>query len=464
MSHYELNTQLPNTCFRAYDIRGIVGEAFTPNNIYTIARGLSAIAKNKGIKKLVIARDGRLSGPELSRALAQGIRDGGCDVMDIGMVPTPVLYFATYYFNTGSGVMLTGSHNPSNYNGLKIMLEGKPFAGDAIQDLYAKIQKKQFSEGKGLYECVDISTDYIKRITDDVKIARPLHVVIDAGNGIAGNIAPQLYRALGCTVTELFCEVDGHFPNHHPDPSKAENLEDLVKKVQEIKADVGLAFDGDGDRVGIVTNTGESIPADKQLMLYAKDVLSRNPGAQIIFDVKCSRLLADVIKENHGIPVMWKTGHSLIKEKIKETGAPLAGEMSGHMFFKERWFGFDDGLYTGARFLEILSKQSSTAGELFDQFPKAISTPEINITMADEKKFAFVEQLIQQSKFDDATLITLDGLRVEFTDGWGLLRCSNTTPCLVLRFEATSEASLIRIKELFKTKMRAVDPSLDLVF
>jgi phosphomannomutase/phosphoglucomutase len=464
MTDYHINNNIPQNIFRAYDIRGVVGEGFTPDNIYTIGRAFASEALSRNISKIIIARDGRLSGPELSAALAQGLRDSGVDVIDIGAVPTPVLYFATHLFKTGSGVMLTGSHNPPNYNGLKMMLGGDAFAGEAIQDLYARIEEQQFHNGNGTLVETDISGDYIERIVSDVTLARPLKIVVDAGNGIAGELAPRLYKAMGCDVTELFCEIDGNFPNHHPDPSKEENLQDLKAKVQEVKVDVGLAFDGDGDRVGIVTNTGEAIAADRQLMLYAIDVLSRNPGADIIFDVKCSRLLVDVIEQHGGKPLMWKTGHSFIKQKIKQIGAPLAGEMSGHVFFKERWFGFDDGLYTGARFLEIISQGEKSVHDIFMALPNGVSTPEINVEMADDKKFIFVDSLIAQANFLDGNIIDIDGIRVEFADGWGLLRCSNTTPCLVLRFEANDEPALLRIQDLFKAEMLKVEPGLSLGF
>lgn len=462
--HYQLTQDIPTNIFRAYDIRGVVGEGFTENNIYTIARALGSEAVDRDIRKMVIARDGRLSGPSLIAALAKGLQDSGVDVINIGAVPTPVLYFATHFFATGSGVMLTGSHNPPDYNGLKIMLGGAPFAERAIQELVSRIQQQYFTEGYGTFEQTDISQEYIDRITGDITLARPLKIVVDAGNGIAGDLAPKLFRALGCEVIELFCEVDGTFPNHHPDPSKPENLADIISAVKKHKADIGLAFDGDGDRVGIVTNEGDSIAADRQLMLYAMDVLTEARGEPIIYDVKCSKLLADVITQHGGVPLMWKTGHSLIKQKMREIGAPLAGEMSGHVFFKHRWFGFDDGLYTGARCLEIVAKQDKTTAELFGALPNAMATPEINVTMADDKKFDFIEQLVKQASFSDAELITLDGLRVEYEDGWGLVRCSNTTPCLVLRFEADNDAALQRIKSEFKQQMLAVEPSLLLEF
>lgn len=466
MTSYQVSTTIPHNIFRAYDIRGVVGQGFTENNIYTIGLALGSEAVSRQIETIVVARDGRLSGPSLLAALTQGLREAGVNVIEVGAVPTPVLYFATHYFATGAGVMLTGSHNPPNYNGLKMMLSDAPVAEAAIQDLYARIEEQQFHQASelGAYEQVDITEAYIKRITSDVSLAKPLKIVVDAGNGISGELAPKLYRALGCEVIELFCDIDGNFPNHHPDPSQPENLRDIIAAVQEHQADLGLAFDGDGDRVGVVTNQGEAIAADRQLMLYAVDVLSRNPGAEIIFDVKCSKLLAKVIEQQGGKPLMWKTGHSLIKQKMRETGVPLAGEMSGHVFFKERWFGFDDGLYTGARCLEIIAQDERSSDAIFAALPKGISTPEINVPMADEKKFAFVEALIKKADFAEAKLVTLDGLRIEFADGWGLVRCSNTTPCLVLRFEADSDAALARIQADVKAAMLKVEPGLVLGF
>jgi phosphomannomutase/phosphoglucomutase len=461
---YQINTNIPQSIFRAYDIRGVVDETLTENNVYTIGRAIGSEAQQRDLQRIVIARDGRISGPTLSKALAQGLLDSGCDVIDIGAVPTPVLYFTTHFLATGSGVMLTGSHNPANYNGLKMMLGGDTLAEEAIQDLYKRINEEQLHDGAGKLTAIDVLPDYISRITADVVLQKPLKIVVDAGNGIAGKVAPQLYRELGCEVIELFCEVDGTFPNHHPDPSKEKNLRDLISKVKQEKADVGLAFDGDGDRLGVVTSDGVVVSADRQLMLYAIDVLKRVPGAPIIYDVKCTRLLAEVIRAHGGEPLMWKTGHSLIKAKMKEIPAPLAGEMSGHTFFKERWYGFDDGLYTGARLLEILSQTSKSSEHVFAALPNGISTPEINIDMDDDKKFAFVDRLKQNAIFIEGEVFTMDGIRVEFKDGWGLIRCSNTTPCLVLRFEADTDAALARIQKIFKQQMLLVEPSLAIEF
>lgn len=450
--------------FRAYDIRGVVDESLTPEVIYTIGLALGSEAQARGEQKIIVARDGRLSGPTLIQALTQGLRDSGCDVTDIGAVATPVLYFATHVLPSRSGVMLTGSHNPVNYNGLKMVLGGETLAEESIQALYQRIQQQNFSHGKGTLQTYDIVPEYIARIVQDIKLTRPLKVVADCGNGIAGNIVPQLLRALGCEVIELFCDVDGHFPNHHPDPSVPHNLEDLIAAVKQQQADIGLAFDGDGDRLGVVTNQGEIIWPDRQLMLYAIDILQRNPGATIIYDVKSTRHLDKLIKQHHGHPLMWKTGHSLVKAKLQETGALLAGEMSGHIFFKERWYGFDDALYTATRLLEILAKQTSDASTLFATLPDSINTPELKLPIADDRKFAFMETLSTQAKFDEENISTIDGLRVHFHDGWGLIRPSNTTPCLVLRFEADTLAGLTRIQEVFRTQLLAIDGSLALPF
>lgn len=461
---YQIQTSVDSSIFRAYDIRGIVGDTLTPDSVYTIGLALGSEAQARGEKKMITARDGRLSGPELIAALNRGLQDSGCDVIDIGAVPTPILYFATHILSTTSGVMLTGSHNPADYNGLKMVLGGETLADKAIAGLYQRIQAQQFMRGNGSLQKQDISAEYVTRITRDVKLKRPLKVIVDCGNGIAGTIAPQLLRALGCEVIELFCEVDGHFPNHHPDPSIPENLQDLMIAVKKQQADVGLAFDGDGDRVGVVTDRGEIIWPDRLLMLLAADVLSRNPSAMIIYDVKSSRYLADVIKQHTGQPLMWKTGHSLVKAKLRETGALLAGEMSGHVFFKERWYGFDDGIYTATRLLEILSGDSCTASEIFARFPDSINTPELKLPIADDRKFSFMENFSKRAKFDGATITTIDGLRADFAMGWGLIRPSNTSPYLILRFEADTQENLANIQAIFREQLLAMDNCLALPF
>jgi phosphomannomutase/phosphoglucomutase len=445
--------------FKAYDIRGIVDRTLTEEAAERIGRALATSGKSKGVTRFVVGRDGRLSGPRLSQALARGLNAGGADVVDIGVVATPMVYFATHLFATGSGVMVTGSHNPPEYNGLKMMLAGETLAAEAIQDLRRVVEAGRFSEGGGRYETADVSGPYLDRIASDVKLARPMTIAVDCGNGSPGAFAPRLYRRLGCEVIELFCEVDGNFPNHHPDPSKPENLKDLVSELAATSAEVGLAFDGDGDRLGVVTKNGKIIYPDRQLMLFAEEVLSRNPGAEIIFDVKCTRNLFPWIRKHGGKPLLWKTGHSLIKSKLRETGAPLAGEMSGHVFFKDRWYGFDDGMYAGARMLELLSRAENPTAVL-EGLPDSISTPELNMKMEREgDNHRLIEQLQKQAKFQGASeVITIDGLRVEYADGFGLMRASNTTPVLVLRFEADTQAALERIQGDFKRVLLEAKP------
>ncbi len=458
------SVMVPASIFRAYDIRGVVGQTLTAEIVYEIGRAIGSEAYARGSQSVIVARDGRLSGPDFVQALGNGLRDSGRDVIDIGCVPTPVLYYATHYLSTNSGVMVTGSHNPADYNGFKIVLRGETLAEAAIQGLRQRIETGDLTTGHGSYRTIDIVSDYIERITSDIRLTRPLRVVVDCGNGVAGEIAPRLLRTLGCEVTELYCEIDGHFPNHHPDPSHPENLADLIETVRQQRADIGLAFDGDGDRLGVVTVEGKIIWADRQMMLYARDVLSRNPGAEIIFDIKCSTHLARVIREAGGTPLMWKTGHSLVKAKMKETGAPLAGEMSGHIFFKERWFGFDDGLYTAARLLEILSHDSRPPAEVFAELPDAVSTPELNIRLQEGEQQPFVARLRELASFPGAQLTTIDGLRADFPDGWGLVRASNTTPSLVLRFEADTPEALKRIQEQFRSLLLAVKSDVALPF
>ncbi len=439
--------------FKAYDIRGIVGQTLTADSAEQIGRAIAARAARQGLKQIAVGRDGRLSGPELAAALMRGLTAGGLDVADVGMVATPILYFAAVRHCGGSGVMITGSHNPPDYNGFKMMLGGGTLAGEDIQDLRRSIEAQDYVSGspQGSVRILQIADEYIAHIAGHIRLQRPLNIAVDAGNGVAGAFAGKLYRALGCQVQELFCEVDGHFPNHHPDPAKPANLQDLIRAVQAGEAEVGLAFDGDGDRLGVVTRSGSIIYPDRQLMLFAQDVLARNPGAKVIYDVKSTRLLAPWIRQHGGEPVMSKTGHSFIKAAIKQHGALLAGEMSGHVFFKERWFGFDDGLYAGARLLEILSGSPNPSAVL-EALPEGVSTPEINITLPEGVNgHDLIEQLAAAAQFDGVQeLITLDGLRAEFADGFGLLRASNTTPVLVLRFEGDNEAALERIQAQFK--------------
>lgn len=452
--------------FKAYDIRGIVETDLTPDTVEKIGQAFATASLAKNCKTVVIARDGRLSSPQLSMRLAKGIQAGGCDVIDVGMVPTPVLYFATHHLNTGTGIMVTGSHNPPEYNGLKMLKDGKTLYGEDITGLHDAIISGDLTQGKGQYQTQNVLDTYIDRIVSDVKLAKPLNIAVDCGNGVAGVVATDLFKKLGCNVTELFCDVDGNFPNHHPDPSKLENLKDICACIETNNLDLGLAFDGDGDRVGVIDNKQNVIWPDRQMILYAEDVISRNPGAQIIYDIKSSYHLGKAINKMGGDPLMWKTGHSLIKAKMKETGALLAGEMSGHIFFKERWYGFDDGLYSAARMLEILSNKEGTAEEIFSSLPDSYNTPELQIQFnAEGKHFEFMEKFKNESDFSDAEDIsTIDGMRVTWEKGWGLIRPSNTTPCLVLRFEADNEDTLEQIINNFKEQILKTDSSLNIPF
>ncbi len=457
---YPLKT-LDQTIFRAYDIRGVVETALTDDTVYHIGRAFAATARSNGINRVHIAADGRLSSPQLKTLLGQGVMDGGCDVIDNGYVSTPLLYFAAHHDDQCTGIMITGSHNPSNYNGFKMMLDGGTLSGEDIQLLKQRILEQDYSTGEGTCEEKDVRPQYLQKVISDITLKRRLKVVVDCGNGIPGIIAPSLIEQLGCDVIPLFCDVDGTFPNHHPDPGKPKNLVDVIAKVKETGANIGLAFDGDGDRVGVVTPSGKIIYPDRVMMLFAEDVLQRNPGGEILFDVKCSRLLAEVIRAAGGKATMWKTGHSFIKGKMKETGALLAGEMSGHIFFKERWFGFDDGLYAAVRLLEILAARDEDADQIFDAYPEDVSTPELNIDVTDENKFNIIESL-QQQVFDGGSVNRIDGVRVDYPDGWGLVRASNTTPVLVLRFEAESESALNRIRNDFQKRLAEVDASLQI--
>ncbi|WP_243048535.1 phosphomannomutase/phosphoglucomutase [Dyella sp. RRB7] len=455
------------TIFRAYDVRGVVGKSLTKDVARMLGQAIGTVMREKGLPEIVVGRDGRLSGPELAGALSDGLRLAGIDVIDLGAVPTPVVYYAAYRFNTGCGVAVTGSHNPPEYNGFKIVVGGETLAEGAIQDLYQRIASHQLEgDGKGNLRHVDVVPDYIERITSDVQAERRLRVVVDSGNGIAGAVAPQVLEGIGCEAIPLYCDVDGSFPNHHPDPSDPHNLEDLIFAVKQTGADLGIAFDGDGDRLGVVTKAGEIIFPDRTLMLFARDVLSRQPGATVIYDVKCTGHLKGVILDAGGSPLMWRTGHSLMKAKMRETGAELAGEMSGHFFFKERWYGFDDGIYAGARLLEILAGdlEERTPEEIFATCPKGVSTPELKVEMAEGAHYRFIEKFRQQASFGDATLTTIDGVRADWPDGWGLVRPSNTTPILVLRFDADNAAALARIENVFREQLLAVDPSLKLPF
>ena len=455
---------LPAEIFRTYDIRGVVARSLTPAVVREIGRALGTLGRSRGAATFAVGRDGRLSGPDLVAALAEGLAMAGADVIDLGMAPTPVIYFAAHHLGCGSCVAVTGSHNPPDYNGLKMVVAGDTLYGEEIQGLRSIILSGKFSSGSGKQNRANVLDAYVERIANDIKLARPMRIAIDCGNGVAGMLAPRLFRRLGCEVEELYCEVDGNFPNHHPDPSQIENLAPLKEVLLSTSCEIGFAFDGDGDRLGLVAKDGEVIFPDRQLMLFAKDVLSRVPGAQIIYDVKSTRLLAPWIERHGGRPLLWKTGHSLIKAKLKETGAPLAGEMSGHTFFKERWYGFDDALYAGARLLEILSREKDLNAVL-KSLPNAPSTPELHWKLAEGEPHALVARLQAASPFPGAArVITIDGVRAEYADGFGLARASNTTPVVVLRFEADDDAALERIKGEFRRALQPLKPGAPLPF
>lgn len=452
--------------FRAYDIRGIVGDSLDIGVAECIGHAIGSVMHESGQREIVVGRDGRLSGPDMLDGLVAGLRKAGRDVIDIGLAPTPLVYFGAYHLKAGSCVSVTGSHNPPDYNGFKIVIDGETLSGDAITALYSRIAEGRLhvADTEGALEQRDINDDYVQRVSADIQVDRPLKVVVDAGNGVAGELGPAVLRAIGAEVVPLYCEIDGTFPNHHPDPSDPRNLADLIQMVDRLDADLGIAFDGDGDRLGVVTRDGHNIFPDRLLMLFAADVLERNPGAQIIFDVKCTGRLPGYILRHGGSPLMWKTGHSLIKTKMRETGAELAGEMSGHFFFKERWYGFDDGIYAAARLLEILAAQPGRPSDVLDALPDGVSTPEIKVEAPAGGPHAFVEQFVREANFDTARLSTIDGLRVDWPDGWGLVRASNTTPVLVMRFDADSDDAMARITNAFREQLLAQDPDLQLPF
>jgi phosphomannomutase/phosphoglucomutase len=450
---------IPAEIFRAYDIRGIAGKTLTLDAARAVGRALGSMAA-----EFAVGRDGRSSGPALVDALCEGLQASGANVVDVGMAPTPVIYFAAHHLGCGSCVAVTGSHNPPEYNGLKMVVAGHTLSGEEIQALRTRIEREEWRQGAGQRRSAAVLDDYLKRITGDVRLSRQMRIAVDCGNGVAGIAAPRLFRALGCEVEELYCDVDPTFPNHHPDPSHAENLADLIAAVRKGKSELGFAFDGDGDRLGVVTKDGGVIYPDRQLMLFAADVLSRNPGAEIIYDVKSTRLLAPWIERHGGRPLMWKTGHSLIKAKLAETGAALAGEMSGHTFFKERWYGFDDALYAGARLLEILSRSHDASGVL-NALPDAPSTPELQWKLAEGEPHALVARLQAAKPFPNAArTVTIDGVRAEYADGFGLARASNTTPVIVLRFEADTDAALRRIQQEFRAALQPLKPDAPLPY
>jgi phosphomannomutase/phosphoglucomutase len=459
-----MSLRLPAEIFKAYDIRGVVGRTLTPEIVSAVAQAIGSLAQDRGRDTVVIGRDGRLSGPALAAALAEGLRASGAHVIDIGMVTTPMSYFAAHHLGTQCSVMVTGSHNPPDYNGLKIVIAGDALYGDDIAGLRTRVETGALRSGHGSYRTHDVAAAYFERIASDVRLARPLALAVDCGNGVAGAYAPELYRRLGCDVAELYCDVDGRFPNHHPDPAHLENLADLIELVRKRNLELGFAFDGDGDRLGVVTREGHVIYADRQLMLFAADLLAREPGATVIYDVKSTRNLGPWIARHGGKPLLWKTGHSLIKGKMKETGAALAGEMSGHTFFRERWYGFDDGLYAGARLLEILSRHDDPSAVL-DALPDAVSTPELQLGCAEGEHHALIAKLAADARFPGASeIVRVDGLRVEYPDGFGLARASNTTPNIILRFEADDASALARIEREFRRVLTEAKPGIALPF
>lgn len=456
--------QFPHEIFKAYDIRGIVDKTLTEEMVTQIGHAVGSEVLAQGGHSIVIGRDGRLSGPRLAKALANGLQASGVNVVDVGVAPSPVVYYSSYSLDIPSCIAITGSHNPPDYNGLKMVVQGTTLSAERIQLIKQRILDNDLAHGDGSYREQTIIDDYIERIVSDVKPKRQLKIVIDCGNGVAGVTAPRVFNEIGCEVIELFSEVDGNFPNHHPDPSQLENLQDLMATVKAQGADLGLAFDGDGDRLGVVTSKGEVIWPDRQMILFARDILQRHPGSEVIYDVKCTRNLPTEIERAGGKATMWRTGHSFIKAKLKESGAAIAGEMSGHIFFKERWFGFDDGVYAGARLIELLAKQDQSPQAIFDALPNSINTPELKIEFAEGEHYTFMDKLTASAKFANANVSTIDGLRVDYTDGFGLVRPSNTTPILVLRFEADTQPALERIQGDFAKAIFKVDANIKLPF
>jgi phosphomannomutase/phosphoglucomutase len=453
---------IDESIFREYDIRGIVPSQINQLSIKSISHAVAKKCNDENIHELVLGRDGRLSGERILNLLSKELQSNGVDIVNIGIVTSPLLYFAAKKLPSKSGIMITGSHNPKNYNGFKIVINDVPISGLEILSLLSDKPINETNIGKEVYNN-DVKDEYIQEVlSHSSKQPKKIKVVLDCGNGSAGEIAPKLIRSLGYEVIELFCEIDGNFPNHHPDPGKVENLQDLIQAVHENSADVGMAFDGDGDRLGVVTEKGEIIFPDQLMMIFAKDVLKKFPGKEIVFDVKCTNLLSNVIKECGGIPLMSPTGHFHIKNTLKQTNAPLAGEMSGHIFFNDQWYGFDDGHYSAVRLLEIMDSLNIPLSKILDQLPKACSTPELNINVSEDKKFEIVKNFVDKARFEGGTKVTIDGLRVDFEDGWGLMRASNTTPKLVLRFEAKTSSRLKEIKNMFLDQLKLIDETIQI--
>ena len=455
MNRYNHTVNLNHNIFRAYDIRGIAFEDLTEEVVIKLGKALGSESIERGIKEFIIGRDGRNSSPQIFEWLSSGLLSTGCNVIDIGLVTSPMFYHATHYLNASSGTIITGSHNPKEYNGFKIIFNKVPTTSQEISNLKKRIEAENFLFGEGKIEKKDVKDSYIKKIKENINIKNKLNISIDCGNGAAGIVAKEVYESLGCKVTELYGEIDGSFPNHHPDPSKIENLSELIDSVIKENSCIGLAFDGDADRVGVISPAGNLVDPDMQMILFSRKVINENPGCKIVYDVKCSQLLSNEINNLNGEAIISRTGHTFIKQKIRETGAKLGGEMSGHIFFNDRWAGFDDGIYAGARLLEIIDE--SIDEDIFEDIPNMISTPEINIAVSDSEKFQIVENFMRKADFINATIIDIDGIRVEFENGWGLLRASNTTPALVLRFEAQTEKVLKQIKEIFKQNLKKIN-------
>ena len=455
---------IPASIFRAYDIRGIADQQLTTQSVKRIGQAIGSEALDQDIATLLVGYDGRLSSPSLSIALIEGIRSSGCNVVSIGLVPTPLLYFATFTTDYTSGVMLTASHNPANYNGLKIVFNQTSLADNQIQTIRTRIENDQLRTGSGGFTELEVDRSYIDDVCSRIQLSRPLKIVIDCGNAVPGKIAPTLLQELGCNVHPIFCEIDGSFPNHHPDPTVPENLTVLASTVLEKNADIGIALDGDGDRVGIVTNRGNFVDADRLLMVLVQSILPNYSGRTVVFDVKCSSKLVTLVEQFGGSPVMHRSGHSFMKQKMQETNAILGGEFAAHIFIKDNWFGFDDGLYVAARLLKIISESATSSDEIFNQYVTGFSTPEIKVEVREERKFSLMDRLLELANFPAAKLITLDGLRVEYPDGWGLVRASNTSPALLLRFEADSEGKMIEIQTQFRSLILSADKNLEIGF
>lgn len=455
-----MSISVPENIFRAYDIRGKVDTELSEDLVQLIGQAFANEALGRGIQEVVVAGDVRLSTQSLKASLSSGLNQGGANVIDIGIVPTPVLYFAVEFLKAGAGIVVTGSHNPPEFNGLKFVLDYIPFAGSELKALHSRIEKSRLNNGTGTLRKNQILDSYIERICSEMRLERRLRMGIDCGNGVTGLVGPRLFEELGCEVHSLYSEPDGSFPNHHPDPVKEENLKDLIALVHNQNLDLGVAFDGDGDRVGVVSKRGAIVPADTLMSYFARDILKKQPGASIVFDVKCGSSLSSAVGDLGGQPVMWKTGHTNIKEKIRELEAPLGGEYSGHICFADTWYGFDDAMYTASRLVHLLCNSDQDLDDFLDELPARCSTQEIQIGTTDDRKFEIIEALRQSGSFEDGSVLAIDGVRVDFDDSWGLIRASNTTPNLTMRFEATTPHALERVQAIFKRELTNIAPDL----